>query len=197
MTSRRYPREPGSAIVLSASRCRVVVPAQWRTRHPAARHHPSYCGGSANLASNGRAVQSLVRRVDLYAGRTQGPNNGLRGTHGQERRENLVGVASIPWQRHRARARARARQRIRSRFLVSSSSAFWAAHCAPASHGQRGHMVGIGRMVTTLPARRRPPGELGEMFTAPSPWSARCDNVREATRCRRASEAHCQTPHSR
>ena len=34
MTSRRYPREPGSAIVRGASRCRKVIPAQWRTRHP-------------------------------------------------------------------------------------------------------------------------------------------------------------------
>ena len=83
-----------------------------------------------------------------------------------------------------------------------SAPAFWAAVTLwrpgdPASHGQRGHSVGIGRTVTTLPARRRPASRLGEMLTALSPWSARCDNVREATRCRRASGAHCQTPHSR
>ena len=38
----------------------------------------------------------------------------------------------------------------------------------------------LGRTVTTLPARRRPHGERGEMLTAPSPWSAWCDIVREA-----------------
>ena len=106
---------------------------------------------------------------------------------------------------YRPRIRIRIRPLSRSLPLfrtMPSAPAFWAAVTlwrpgGPASHGQRGHSVGIGRTVTTLPARRRPAGELGEMLTALSPWSARCDNVREAPRCRRPSGAHCQTPHSR
>jgi len=39
-SSARLPREPGSAIVRSALRRRMVDPAQWRTRHPAARVLP-------------------------------------------------------------------------------------------------------------------------------------------------------------
>jgi len=34
-----------------------------------------------------------------------------------------------------------------------SAPAFWAAPGDPAAHKQRGHSVGIGRTVTTLPAR--------------------------------------------
>ena len=49
---------------------------------------------------------------------------------------------------------------------LPSAPAFWAVvtHLRPsdpASHGQRGHMVGIGRTLTTLPARRRPASRLG------------------------------------
>ena len=42
-----------------------------------------------------------------------------------------------------------------------------------------------GRIATTLPALRRPHGELGEMLTALSPWVARYDNVREVIPGRR------------
>ena len=45
-----------------------------------------------------------------------------------------------------------------TRKVIPSTPAFWAAFGAPASHGQRGHSGGIGRAVTTLPARRRPLG---------------------------------------
>ncbi len=55
----RSPREPGSAIVRSVLRCRKVVPAQWRTRHP---------DGARFSACNGRPRSRIEIRVGGHCG---------------------------------------------------------------------------------------------------------------------------------
>jgi len=96
--------------------------------------------------------------------------------------------------RFRARARARVRVRV-PRGPYPAASAFWAAFGVPASRDQRGREWFAGRMATTLPARRRPPGEREELLRAFSPWSARSPFVREETHSREISPAQIRTRH--
>ncbi len=59
-TASRLPREPGSAIVREARRCRMVVPAQWRTRHPAGAGFPAWPGRLRALSLMLSRTRSLV-----------------------------------------------------------------------------------------------------------------------------------------
>ena len=81
-----------------------------------------------------------------------------------------------------------------SRFLVSSSPAFWAASGTPASREQSGRWGWIGRCGPRCSRERRPHGERREMLTAPSPWSARYDIVREVMACRMAVGSTMSNP---
>ena len=91
---------------------------------------------------------------------------------------------------YRPRIRIRPLSRSLPLFRTTPSApAFWAAVTLwrpgdPASHVQRGHWVGIERVVTTLPARRRPASMLEKQISWRVPWSARSPFVRGTTRCR-------------
>ena len=128
MTSRRSPREPGSAIVRGAGRSRVVVPAQWRTRHPDGARFPA-CPRPVGRKLWGRASSLPVRDVEFgWAYPRECGTAGLGGIPGRGRGHGHGhGVLLAP--------------------------AFWAAPGDPASHNQRGRSVVTGRASTTLIAR--------------------------------------------